>query len=84
MEKRFFNKNKRRRLHATLYLIAWNTYIKTAILNRWIQEIQRTRPIPGGGKIKYCTQISSRPPSFVFFSNKEVIIIIYVIFYFII
>eukprot|EP00942_MAST-04A_sp_MAST-4A-sp1_P003416 g3416.t1 len=49
----------------------WNTYIKTGILNRWIQEIQRTRPIPGGGKIKYCTQISSRPPSFVFFSNKN-------------
>ena len=49
----------------------WNTYVKTSILNRWIIDIQRTRPMPGGGKIKDCTQVSSRPPSFVFFSNKN-------------
>ena len=49
----------------------WNTYVKTSTLNRWIKEIQRVRPMPGGGKIKYCTQVSSRPPTFVLFTNKN-------------
>ena len=46
-----------------------NTRIQTARLNEWLGEVTAAHPppAPGGRRIKmrYMTQVSSRPPSFV-------------------
>ena len=51
----------------------WNTKISTARLNKWLNIIQQKNPPPLKSgrviKIKYCTQINIRPPTFVFFTN---------------
>ena len=51
----------------------WNTKISTAKLNKWLNIIQKKNPPPLKSgrviKIKYCTQINIRPPTFVFFTN---------------
>lgn len=48
--------------------------INTAELNRVINDAMLVNPLPGGGsrkvKIYYATQVSTAPPTFVFFSNK--------------
>ncbi len=47
----------------------WNTRISTSKLNDWLQEVTQAHPppAPGGRRIKmrYMTQVKSRPPSFV-------------------
>ena len=47
----------------------WNTRISTSKLNDWLQEVTQSHPppAPGGRRIKmrYMTQVKSRPPSFV-------------------
>lgn len=56
-------------VHAT-----WNKRITTNQLNRWLATMvaQHPPPAPGGRRIKlrYVTQIKSRPPSFVCFCSR--------------
>ena len=51
----------------------WNIKISTAKLNRWLTIVQQKNPPPLKSgrviKIKYCTQVNIRPPTFVFFTN---------------
>jgi GTP-binding protein len=51
----------------------WNTKIPTAKLNKWLNFTQQKNPPPLKSgrviKIKYCTQVNIRPPTFVFFTN---------------
>lgn len=51
----------------------WNTKISTARINKWLNIIQQRNPPPLKSgrviKIKYCTQVNIRPPTFVFFTN---------------
>ena len=51
----------------------WNRNIPTSKLNKWLLNAQDINPPPlqsgRSMKIKYCTQISIRPPSFVLFTN---------------
>ena len=51
----------------------WNTKISTARINKWLNIIQQRNPPPLKSgrviKIKYCTQVNVRPPTFVFFTN---------------
>ena len=53
---------------------AWNKYIKTADLNKWLSEVQEihTPPMFRGKatKLKYITQIKRRPPTFTLFTNS--------------
>ena len=53
----------------------WNHKIDTAKLNRWLKHIQQKNPPPlKSGKvvrIKYCSQINIRPPTFLFFTNLD-------------
>ena len=51
----------------------WNTKVPTAKLNKWLNFTQQKNPPPLKSgrviKIKYCTQVNIRPPTFVFFTN---------------
>ncbi|MDB9972015.1 ribosome biogenesis GTPase Der [Alphaproteobacteria bacterium] len=51
----------------------WNIKIPTAKLNKWLSFTQQKNPPPLKSgrviKIKYCTQVNIRPPTFVFFTN---------------
>jgi GTP-binding protein len=54
---------------------AWNTRLTTGMLNRWLEEALSTHTLPlqSNGrrlKIKYITQVKSRPPTFKLFCNK--------------
>ena len=53
----------------------WNKRISTSKLNRWLEGIVAHHPPPlvAGRriKIKYLTQIKTRPPTFVLFSSKS-------------
>jgi GTP-binding protein len=52
----------------------WQTRIPTATLNRWIEAVLAHHPPPLDGgrrvKIRYLTQVSSRPPTFALFVNR--------------
>lgn len=52
----------------------WNKRVSTAKLNRWLAEITAQHPPPliGGRRIKirYMTQIKTRPPTFAIFASK--------------
>ncbi len=54
----------------------WNTRIPTAQLNRWLEQALARHAPPLAGqtpvRIKYATQIKSRPPTFVLFASKPV------------
>ena len=50
----------------------WSKRIKTPDINRWLRQVQEERRPPGKNKLKYGTQVSSRPPTFVFFTAKSV------------
>lgn len=68
-------KNKEKLLDQVLALYAvWNQRISTGKLNRWLEGIVSHHPPPlvAGRriKIKYLTQIKTRPPTFVLFSSK--------------
>ena len=51
----------------------WNTRISTARLNRWLgaQTAEHPPPAPGGRRIRmrYMTQVKTRPPTFVVFAS---------------
>ncbi len=51
----------------------WNWRVPTAQLNRWLGEVQQMHPPPlvGGRrvKIRYMTQIKTRPPTFALFAQ---------------
>jgi GTP-binding protein len=52
----------------------WNTRISTARLNQWLTEALEANPPPAVSgrriKIRYMTQIKSRPPHFAVFGNQ--------------
>src|SRR5215218_6038052 len=52
----------------------WNTRISTARINQWLTEALETNPPPAVSgrriKIRYMTQIKSRPPHFALFGNQ--------------
>ena len=52
----------------------WSTRIATAPLNRWLAEATAAHPPPMAKgrrvKIRYATQVSARPPSFVLFVSQ--------------
>ncbi len=52
----------------------WNTRIPTAKLNRWLEGVLAQHPLPLAGgrplKIRYMTQIKTRPPTFVLAANR--------------
>lgn len=52
----------------------WNARVPTASLNRWLQSAveRHAPPAPGGKRIKirYMTQVKSRPPTFALFANR--------------
>lgn len=54
----------------------WNTRIPTSQLNRWLEEALARHAPPLSGqtpiRIKYATQIKTRPPTFVLFASKPV------------
>lgn len=53
---------------------AWSRRVPTSALNRWFEAAldRNPPPAPGGKRIKlrYVTQVKSRPPSFVVFGNR--------------
>lgn len=52
----------------------WNARISTADLNRWLEHATTRHPLPLSGvgrvRIKYATQIKTRPPTFALFVSK--------------
>ncbi|MCB1516879.1 MAG: ribosome biogenesis GTPase Der [Hyphomicrobiaceae bacterium] len=52
----------------------WNTRISTARLNRWLSAMTEGHPPPAVAgrrlKIRYATQVKSRPPTFVIFCSR--------------
>ncbi len=53
---------------------AWSRRVPTAALNRWFDHALETNPPPAPGgrriKLRYITQIKTRPPSFVVFGTQ--------------
>ncbi|HEX3675834.1 MAG TPA: ribosome biogenesis GTPase Der [Sphingomicrobium sp.] len=53
---------------------AWNRRVPTGELNRWFEEAVEANPPPAPRgkriKLRYITQVKSRPPSFVVFGNR--------------
>ena len=64
------------RLHAAIVKAysVWNTRISTSRLNRWLatQVADHPPPAPGGRRVRlrYMTQVKTRPPTFVVFTSK--------------
>ncbi len=54
----------------------WNTRIPTAKLNQWLKSAMAEHPLPIKGqqrlKIRYMTQIKTRPPTFILFSSRSI------------
>ncbi|WP_374653145.1 ribosome biogenesis GTPase Der [Dongia sp.] len=54
--------------------VTWNKRVSTARLNRWLSEVtaQHPPPLVSGRRIKirYMTQIKTRPPTFAIFASK--------------
>src|SRR5438067_4703714 len=52
----------------------WNRRVPTAALNRWLAMIQEHHPPPLVGarrlRLRYMTQVNTRPPSFALFASK--------------
>jgi GTP-binding protein len=52
----------------------WSKRVSTGQLNRWFEDAIETNPPPAPGgrriKLRYITQVGSRPPSFVVFGNR--------------
>jgi GTP-binding protein len=52
----------------------WSRRVSTGQLNRWFEEAVDRNPPPAAGgkriKMRYITQVSARPPSFVIFGNR--------------
>lgn len=69
--------NGTRRLLETVVAVhdSWSKRVPTWILNRWLKETMVTAPPPRTAgrllKVKYVTQIKSRPPTFALFCNAS-------------
>jgi len=54
--------------------VLWNTRLTTGQLNRWLEKVLERHPTPIVGqqriRIKYMTQVKSRPPTFALFTSK--------------
>mmetsp|Transcript_16017 Transcript_16017/g.20894 ORF Transcript_16017/g.20894 Transcript_16017/m.20894 type:complete len:540 (+) Transcript_16017:46-1665(+) len=48
---------------------SWNKRVSTASLNYWLTDAIKIQPPPKEVKLRYITQIKSRPPTFVLFTN---------------
>ena len=52
----------------------WSRRVPTAALNRWFDKAMEANPPPAPGgrriKLRYVTQIKTRPPSFVVFGTR--------------
>ena len=52
----------------------WNRRVPTAALNRWLAAIQQHHPPPVAGgrrlRLRYITQVNTRPPSFALFASR--------------
>jgi GTP-binding protein len=52
----------------------WNLRVPTAKLNQWLQEMTASHPPPAPGgrriRLRYMTQIKSRPPTFLVFCSR--------------
>ena len=52
----------------------WNRRVPTGLLNRWLQRVQERHPPPLAGgrrlRLRYVTQVNTRPPSFALFASK--------------
>ena len=53
---------------------AWSRRVSTGELNRWFEQAIETNPPPAPKgkriKLRYITQVKTRPPSFVVFGNR--------------
>jgi GTP-binding protein len=53
---------------------AWSRRVPTGELNRWFEHATEANPPPAPGgkriKLRYITQVKTRPPSFVVFGNR--------------
>ena len=53
---------------------AWSRRVSTGELNRWFEQAVDANPPPAPGgkriKLRYITQVKTRPPSFVVFGNR--------------
>ncbi|MGZ8998950.1 MAG: ribosome biogenesis GTPase Der [Allosphingosinicella sp.] len=53
---------------------AWSRRVGTGELNRWFEEALEKNPPPAAGgkriKLRYITQVTTRPPTFVLFGNR--------------
>jgi GTP-binding protein len=68
-------KNLNRVLDAAFQVYeAWNRRLPTAKLNQWLQHATTQHPAPAVAgrriRLKYMTQIKSRPPTFALFANQ--------------
>jgi GTP-binding protein len=54
--------------------MVWNKRVPTPVLNRWLAAIQEHHPPPVVGarrlRLRYITQVNTRPPSFALFASK--------------
>jgi GTPase len=52
----------------------WNARVSTARLNRWLEDVTRNHPPPAVSgrriKLRYATQVKTRPPHFAIFGNQ--------------
>jgi GTPase len=51
----------------------WERRVSTHRLNQWIRRYVALMPMPSGFRVKYATQVSSRPPTFSLFCNRDVL-----------
>jgi GTP-binding protein len=68
-------KNLNRLLDAVFQIYkAWNQRLPTAKLNQWLQHVVTQHPAPAVAgrriRLKYMTQIKSRPPTFALFASQ--------------
>ncbi|RYE15004.1 MAG: ribosome biogenesis GTPase Der [Rickettsiales bacterium] len=54
---------------------SWNIRVNTALLNQWLKNVLEAHPLPISSfgrriRIKYITQIKTRPPSFLLFTSS--------------
>lgn len=55
----------------------WNTRVKTAALNQWLDDVTQKHPPPLSKqkrriKLRYVTQVKARPPTFILFTSRPV------------
>ena len=55
----------------------WNTRVKTAALNQWLDDATQKHPPPLSKqkrriKLRYVTQVKARPPTFILFTSRPV------------